>query len=493
MMPPGRAVVIGSGLAGLSSAVLLAEAGWAVTVLEAHTIPGGLMQRYRRDGRWFDTGFHLATGGAPGSILRAMCARLGIADQLDWLAPDPQAQVIASAPGVAPVAVPEGIAGAEQALSERFPEQTVALARFFILLRGRMVVNPWLGVLAPGVVPVDLPATPSGECSVSQALEACGVTGPAAVLLGAASSILAMQAERCPFDAYAAFAGTTFAGGYRLRGGGEGLVRPLLARLQSFGGHLLLRREAKAITHDGLNARQVVDRSGAEHPADLVITAVHPDVVHALLGPGGTRPSFATRLAEVPDSAGAVMLAASLDRPATVLGRSHHFLRLADGGDAYAVAPDLWEPGLPPSLEAMVWIPAADMAAWRDSRLGKRPEAYMAWKAAQEVRLRTALEQRWPGLGATITRTWTASPLTFRDYLGGRDGGSMGLSHDLGALGSQGLSPRSKLRNVLFTGQSFSHPGILGTMIGASITVGALIGRDLRAEVLAACSAGSAL
>lgn len=487
MTPPGRAVVIGSGLAGLSSAVLLAEGGWSVTVLEAHAIPGGLMQRYRRAGRWFDTGFHLATGGAPGSILRAMCTRLGIAGHLEWLAPDPQAQVVASAPGVAPLAVPEGIAEAEAALSARFPDQSAALARFFALLRGRMVVNPWLCGLAPGVLPHDLPLGAQGETSVAEALAACGISGPAAVLLGAASSILAMRAEHCPFDAYAAFAGTTFAGGYRLRGGGDGLVQPLLARLRAFGGQLLVKRAATAIEHDGTNAQAVVDQSGARHEAELIITAVHPDVVHGLLGPGGTRPSFAKRLAEVPDSAGTVLLAASLDRPATELGRSHHFLRLHDGGDAYAVAPDQWEAGLPPSLEAMVWVPANEVAAWRASRLGQRSGDYAAWKAVQEARLRAVLEQRWPGLGATITRTWVASPLTFRDYLGGRDGGAMGLSHDLGALGSQPLSPRSKLRNVLFTGQSFSHPGILGTMIGACVTVGAIIGRDLRAEVLANC------
>ncbi|MFD1720545.1 phytoene desaturase family protein [Amnibacterium endophyticum] len=53
---PGRAVVIGGGIAGLSSAALLAEEGWQVVLLEARDVLGG------RAGEWDHAGYRFETG-----------------------------------------------------------------------------------------------------------------------------------------------------------------------------------------------------------------------------------------------------------------------------------------------------------------------------------------------------------------------------------------------------------------------------------------------
>jgi len=50
------AVIIGAGIGGLASAIHLAHAGYRVTVLERHAIPGG------RNGRWLSEGFTFDTG-----------------------------------------------------------------------------------------------------------------------------------------------------------------------------------------------------------------------------------------------------------------------------------------------------------------------------------------------------------------------------------------------------------------------------------------------
>jgi len=51
-----KAVVIGSGFAGLSAASFMAKAGWQVTVLEKHVMPGGRGRLYKEDGFTFDMG-----------------------------------------------------------------------------------------------------------------------------------------------------------------------------------------------------------------------------------------------------------------------------------------------------------------------------------------------------------------------------------------------------------------------------------------------------
>lgn len=56
MSPSNRALVIGSGFAGLSAACFLAKGGAKVTVLEKHAIPGGRARRYSEAGFTFDMG-----------------------------------------------------------------------------------------------------------------------------------------------------------------------------------------------------------------------------------------------------------------------------------------------------------------------------------------------------------------------------------------------------------------------------------------------------
>ena len=53
---PGRAVVIGGGIAGLASAALLAADGWSVSLFEASPDVGGRAGTWERDGFRFDTG-----------------------------------------------------------------------------------------------------------------------------------------------------------------------------------------------------------------------------------------------------------------------------------------------------------------------------------------------------------------------------------------------------------------------------------------------------
>ena len=51
-----KAVVIGSGFAGMSAASFMAKAGWQVTVLEKHVMPGGRGRLYKEAGFTFDMG-----------------------------------------------------------------------------------------------------------------------------------------------------------------------------------------------------------------------------------------------------------------------------------------------------------------------------------------------------------------------------------------------------------------------------------------------------
>ena len=70
------AIVIGSGMGGMTTAALLAKLGKKVLVLEQHYVPGGFTHTFKRKGYLWDVGVHVVgevtTRSQPGRILHAI-------------------------------------------------------------------------------------------------------------------------------------------------------------------------------------------------------------------------------------------------------------------------------------------------------------------------------------------------------------------------------------------------------------------------------------
>ena len=77
VVPPGSALVIGGGLAGIAAAARLAEGGWQVTLLEARATLGGRAFSYRdpQTGCELDNGQHIIVGACRSLI--AFLERIG--------------------------------------------------------------------------------------------------------------------------------------------------------------------------------------------------------------------------------------------------------------------------------------------------------------------------------------------------------------------------------------------------------------------------------
>lgn len=78
MQKTPHCIVIGAGVGGLTTAALLVKAGLQVTVLEAHTYPGGSAGTFYHKGYQFDAGATLAGGFNPGGPHHQIQETLGL-------------------------------------------------------------------------------------------------------------------------------------------------------------------------------------------------------------------------------------------------------------------------------------------------------------------------------------------------------------------------------------------------------------------------------
>jgi all-trans-retinol 13,14-reductase len=123
-------LIIGSGMAGLSVAALLARAGRRVLLLEAHDVPGGYAHTFAVGRYRFCAQVHYIFGCGEGETIRALFDTLGIVDQVPFVRLDPEGfdHIVV---GSERVRVPNGLTKYRDRLMHRFPEWHEPLRRYF--------------------------------------------------------------------------------------------------------------------------------------------------------------------------------------------------------------------------------------------------------------------------------------------------------------------------------------------------------------------------
>lgn len=167
-------LVIGSGVSGLTAALLQAQKGRQVVLVEKLPAIGGYLSRFTRLGHRFDTGLHF-TGGF-GHILSEMLRRLGIEDVVR---PAPLTSDILMADSGLRLELPNsGLQNACASLSAHFPGQASAIGAYYAA--EQEVINHTTIFNLERFTPGDLFSmmTPYDATTVHDLLDSCGITSP---------------------------------------------------------------------------------------------------------------------------------------------------------------------------------------------------------------------------------------------------------------------------------------------------------------------------
>jgi all-trans-retinol 13,14-reductase len=115
---------------------------------------------------------------------------------------------------------------------------------------------------------------------------------------------------------------------------------------------------------------------------------------------------------------------------------------------------------------------------WENTTVGQRGASYLAFKQRCEQQILGKLEQIFPHIRSCIKSLHSATPLTIRDYYHQKEGALYGVKKDCNNMALSHISVRTKLRNLLLTGQNINLHGILGVPLTAIHTCAELVGLE---------------
>ena len=458
-------------------------------MLEQHTIPGGYLQQFTRKKTVFDVGFHYVGSTAPGRPMRQFLEHLQVWGRVDMI-PFPDDAAIEVVSGGRRFAYPTRFERFREKAHATWPHERAAIDRllsdcqevcsefsWFALAKGREYQHP-----------LDLPFSRE---SLEEHLQPIVSDPWLREVLYAQTFNLGLFAHEIPWVKYMLAFRSNFDVTSRIDGGGGALAAALVERGKELGVDYRFRQEVVGFECAKKRVHAVTTASGERYEAELFVAACHPKVVLRRISDADLKPVFKDRVLEMRDSRGALQVWLRLAEPLRSIGAT--CVLLSDPEEA--AHPDLPIDALlvtnpsaarqegAPRLEAMTYMDDEAFAAWRGTRVFKRGEDYDRLKEKLAQRVVGMISKIAPELPGLIQDTYSATPLSDAWYTLNEHGAVFGISHDVTQQGRDRPQPRTRLKNLWFTGHSIQMPGICGVFINSFNTCAMLRGDDLFDQV----------
>jgi all-trans-retinol 13,14-reductase len=489
-------VVVGAGVSGLTSALLLARNGYSVALVEkaGHTAP--LLRGFSRRGVHFDTGFHYAGGMGKGEPLDVFFRYLGLSDRLSSFPFDASGfDTIRTVPNGFEFRFPSGYDFLLENLVEAFPAERSAVEAYLCAVRSVFDSVPYLNL--------DAPLDSNGALrrvfgpTLRETLDS--LTGDEILksVLSTHCLLYGVPPEEVSFQQHACIVGSYYLSARGLAGGGRSLATAFDARLEELGVEIHRGCEVTSISvaPEGL-LRGVRLDDGKELRCGGAVVTVHPRTMLEMVPGGSFRPAYKNRIMGLEDTVSAFMLYSVSDLPLpTLSGRNLFVLPSADSFRSI---------GSRPLEESPLYVTAAytrpddaprgfigifptlpeTTRAWEDSVTGNRPESYRRFKEEITGRMENLVKRYCPELGRATACAESSTPLTVRDFVNAPSGGLYGVKHKVGQYNPV---PLTRVKGLYLAGQAVTSPGILGAVLSGFMACGNILGHDRLIKGLNAC------
>lgn len=478
-----KALIIGSGIGGLSSALILAKLGYQVTVLEKNNHPGGMLRSYVRKGVHCNVGLHYLGALDRGQVLRRCFDFLGIGDRIPLQrlgvdGPVDRYYFDEDTVGLSQFDMPCGLDAYEASLKDAFVSEHEQINGFMQLLRRSAQQLNSLDFLFKNQTSANLieETEPMGKL-----FSRLGCSPGLTSVLSVPSVWIGVPPSDCPRFYHTMTLASYLLSSWRLASNGAHMADLLAERLSELGGIVLTGHTVKKIDTVKGRVTGITLEGGDRMETDCVIGAVHPKIILDLLGPEGVSRSYQRRIMGLTDTRG--MFAVSALVPRTGHREiPHNVFSIrpdADGSVNDAVYLQLRPSERPEYLLLSLLTSGHDelWRPWRNTLSGHRGDDYVQAKLSMAHNLITSVEPiTGPFNGLEILDAYT--PLTIRDWVNSPNGSAYGVMRSCNQLLSAAFLNRTALKGLYLAGQSVMAPGVLGTILGSLATVKFIVGPE---------------
>ncbi len=489
-------VVVGSGLGGLVSAVILAKEGRSVCVLEKNNQYGGNLQTFVRDKTIFDTGVHYIGGLSKGQNLYRYFNYLGIYDGLNLQKMNEDGFDIITFDGDATeYKYAQGYENFQNTLISQFPEEEKGIRGYCSALRETCDKFP-LYNLKQGKPYFD-DQEMFGQSAREYINSFTDNKKLRAVLVGS-NLLYAGEADKTPFFVHALSVNSYIESAYRCVRGGSQITKLLIRQLKEHGGEAYNHHEVVGFGYGDKKIVSVSTKNGKKIKGNLFISNIEPKVTIKLVGADKFRKSYTNRIEQIESTISAFSLHLVF-KPKTFkyLNKNHYhfkdFNRVWNGHDytkrtwpeSYLISMGVKKniDGWTDQLTAITYMRYEEVEQWKDTfntvaHKNDRGQTYDEFKAGRAEIFIKELEKKFPDIRECIQSVYTSTPLSYRDYIGCNQGAMYGYTKDVNNPLKSFISAKTKIRNLFFTGQSLNMHGILGVTISGVVTCSEILGGE---------------
>lgn len=474
-------VIIGSGLGGLSTGVILAKNGYRVTVLEHSGQIGGCLQCFARHGARFETGMHFVGSAAEGQTLARLMHYLEIDKDVKLSQLDPSGYDVVALGGKR-YKFANGREAFIRQMTEYFPGQHDNLVRYYDLVE--QIANA-SSLHSLKYAETDAAVNTEYQLrSINEVIDSV-ITDPtlAKVLVGNLP-LYAAEKDKTPFSTHAFIMDFYNQSAFRFVGGSDTVARSLTATIRRYGGEVRVRSKATRIVCDDTHATGVEINGKDIVPADYVISDAHPIRTLELLDTRLIRPAFRRRINSIPQTVGGFSVYLKFKQGTVPYLNYNYYGYQGDTpwncenyteldwpkGFLYMHFCTEEHPEFASTGVILSYMQMKDVEQWKGTRVGHRGADYEAFKHRKAEKLIDTLEQHFPGIRDCIEEYYTSTPLTYLDYTGTEGGSMYGNAKDIALGAAYRVAQRTKVPNVYLTGQNINSHGMLGVLVGTIVT-----------------------
>ena len=471
-------IIIGAGLSGLECGAVLSAEGRRVLLMEQGEVSGGFFQPFRRRGVKIDSSVHYAGSLDKGQFLHSAFTYMGVMDKLKLVRMNSRGFDVICTDGES-YDLPIGHEQFVESLSARFPHEAKGIRDYSAELHRT-------GGLSIQSIRSGGGFSPDGIDAISTSAYdkiASFVQDPVLRRVLAGNSIIyGGIKEVTPFYVHAISNNSYIESSYRFADGADTLTTALEQKIIDNGGEIRFSSGVKSIITSNGEVCGVLSESGEITESEWVISTIHPSLTLEMLNiDSGIKNSYRERITALRNSCGLFCLYL-LMKPGSYPYRNKNYHILGEKNVMVSFQPPVNESAFAEVVTLIRQMDFSEVEQWSESYTGKRDSRYSEFKEKISEEMMERAEQILPGLREAVQARYSATPLTFRDYVNTPQGSAYGIMKNYNAPLSTFIPVKTRVKNLLLAGQSINVHGVMGVTVTSLLACCEIIGPEYLSE-----------